>query len=109
MPLRHGAGGVEADAVEQFPHYVDNILAMMAPGRRRTAGAAAPSRFDATPVATSVAPVWLLGSSTTRRLRGEGLPYVFAHHFSGRGTAEALALYRDTYRPARSTLSRRPS
>src|SRR5690606_4269860 len=27
--LRHGAGGVEADAVAQFPHYVDNIVAMM--------------------------------------------------------------------------------
>ena len=25
----------------------------------------------------------------------KGLPYVFAHHFSGQGTAEALAVYRD--------------
>ncbi len=28
-----------------------------------------------------------------------GLPYVFAHHFSGQGTAEALALYRSEFRP----------
>ena len=29
-----------------------------------------------------------------------GLPYVFAHHFSGSGTAEALALYRSEFRPS---------
>ena len=28
----------------------------------------------------------------------KGLPYVFAHHFSGQGTAEALAAYRSEFR-----------
>ncbi len=28
------------------------------------------------------------------------MPYVFAHHFSGQGTAEALELYRSTFRPS---------
>ena len=28
------------------------------------------------------------------------MPYVFAHHFSGSGTAEALDLYRSTFRPS---------
>jgi len=28
------------------------------------------------------------------------MPYVFAHHFSGSGTAEALALYRTGFRPS---------
>ena len=28
------------------------------------------------------------------------MPYVFAHHFSGSGTAEALELYRSTFRPS---------
>jgi alkanesulfonate monooxygenase SsuD/methylene tetrahydromethanopterin reductase-like flavin-dependent oxidoreductase (luciferase family) len=28
------------------------------------------------------------------------MPYVFAHHFSGNGTAEALELYRSTFRPS---------
>ena len=52
--------------------------------------------------ATSVADVWLLGSSDySARLAAEkGLPYVFAHHFSGHGTAEALELYRSTFRPS---------
>ena len=46
--------------------------------------------------------VWLLGSSDySARLAAErGLPYVFAHHFSGRGTAAALELYRSGYTPS---------
>lgn len=56
----------------------------------------------ATPSAGSVPQVWLLGSSDySARLAAEkGLPYVFAHHFSGSGTAEALELYRSTFRPS---------
>ena len=48
--------------------------------------------------------VWLLGSSDySARLAAEkGLPYVFAHHFSGQGTAEALELYRSTFQPSDS-------
>ena len=30
----------------------------------------------------------------------KGLPYVFAHHFSGQGTDEALAVYREEFRPS---------
>ena len=46
--------------------------------------------------------MWLLGSSTTRRgwPPAKGMPYVFAHHFSGEGTAEALDLYRSGFRPS---------
>ena len=46
--------------------------------------------------------IWLLGSSDySARLAAEkGLPYVFAHHFSGSGTAEALELYRSSFRPS---------
>jgi luciferase family oxidoreductase group 1 len=58
--------------------------------------------LNATPHAVSTPPVWLLGSSDySARLAAErGLPYVFAHHFSGNGTAEALALYRTGFRPS---------
>jgi luciferase family oxidoreductase group 1 len=100
--LRHGGGGVEDDAVARFPEYVDNVLAMLAPSG---AGLRLPSgthTLRATPRAASVPTVWLLGSSDySARLAAEkGLPYVFAHHFSGRGTEEALALYREGYRPS---------
>src|SRR5690606_12753568 len=56
----------------------------------------------ATPGAASVPTVWLLGSSdySARLAADRGLPYVFAHHFSGEGTAQALELYRSTYRPS---------
>ena len=56
----------------------------------------------ATPRAASRPPVWLLGSSdySARLAAGRGLPYVFAHHFSGSGTAEALELYRSGFRPS---------
>jgi luciferase family oxidoreductase group 1 len=100
--LRHGAGGVTDDAVEQFPSYVDNILTMMSPGGAGLQVNGRMHPLNATPHAASVATVWLLGSSDySARLAAEkGLPYVFAHHFSGRGTAEALDLYRSSYRPS---------
>ena len=64
--------------------------------------AAAPTRCGPPRSRPRRPPVWLLGSSDfSARLAAEkGLPYVFAHHFSGNGTAEALALYRDGFRPA---------
>jgi luciferase family oxidoreductase group 1 len=100
--LRHGAGGVDDEAVNRFPEYVANVIAMLGTGGvgLDIGGRTYPLR--ATPVATSTPPVWLLGSSdySARLAAAQGLPYVFAHHFSGSGTAEALALYRDGFVPA---------
>jgi luciferase family oxidoreductase group 1 len=100
--LRHGAGGVEDDAVARFPSYVDNVVSMMSPGGVGLQVGGRMHPLNATPHATSVPPVWLLGSSDySARLAAErGLPYVFAHHFSGQGTAEALELYRSTFQPS---------
>ncbi len=100
--LRSGAGGVEADAVDRFPDHVDTILAMMAPEGAALRLPTGDHVLRATPHAASAPTVWLLGSSdySARLAASRGLPYVFAHHFSGRGTAEALALYRDGYQPS---------
>jgi len=100
--LRHGAGGVEDDAVARFPSYVDNVVSMMSPGGVGLQVQGRMHPLNATPHATSVPPVWLLGSSDySARLAAErGLPYVFAHHFSGQGTADALALYRSQFQPS---------
>jgi luciferase family oxidoreductase group 1 len=100
--LRHGAGGVTDEAVSRFPEYVDNILTMMEPSGAALSVAGRRHTLRATPVATSVPSIWLLGSSDySARLAAEkGMPYVFAHHFSGSGTAEALELYRSTFRPS---------
>lgn len=100
--LRHGAGGVSDDNVTRFPEYVDDVLAMMDTGGVGVRVQGRTHVLHATPRATSVPTVWLLGSSDySARLAGEkGLPYVFAHHFSGSGTAEALELYRTSFRPS---------
>jgi luciferase family oxidoreductase group 1 len=99
--LRHGAGGVTDDAVSRFPQHVQDVLTMMAPeGAAITAGGRQ-YELRATPAAATRAEVWLLGSSGySAHLAAElGLPYVFAHHFSGQGTQEALATYRSEFRP----------
>jgi luciferase family oxidoreductase group 1 len=98
--LRHGAGGVDSDAVARFPEYVDDVIAMM---DEHGVGLRIGDRthaLRATPAAVSRPPVWLLGSSdySARLAAARGLPYVFAHHFSGKGTAEALELYRTGFR-----------
>ncbi len=100
--LRNGAANVEEDPVARFPEYVDQVLALMEPAGAGLAVRGETFSVRATPNAVGVPQPWLLGSSDySARLAGErGLPYVFAHHFSGRGTAEALALYRSSFRPS---------
>jgi len=100
--LRHGAGGVTDEAVSRFPEYVEDVLAMMEPDGVGLAVQGRRHVLRATPTATSVPMIWLLGSSDySARLAAEkGMPYVFAHHFSGDGTAEALELYRSRFVPS---------
>jgi luciferase family oxidoreductase group 1 len=98
--LRGGAS--EEDPVARFPEYVDEVRLLLEPdGVEATLGSRR-HPLRATPAARTVPDVWLLGSSDySARLAAErGLPYVFAHHFAGKGTAEALALYRESYRPS---------
>jgi luciferase family oxidoreductase group 1 len=99
--LRHGAGGVTDDAVSRFPEHVQDVLTMMAPEGAALALRGRQYELRATPAARSLAQVWLLGSSDySAHLAAElGMPYVFAHHFSGSGTKEALATYRTEFRP----------
>ena len=100
--LRHGAGGVEDDAVARFPEYVEQVIAMMDEHGVGLQIGGRTHALRATPYATSRPPVWLLGSSdySAQLAAAKGLPYVFAHHFSGKGTAEALELYRTGFRPS---------
>jgi luciferase family oxidoreductase group 1 len=99
--LRGPAGRDDID-VAMVPQYLDDVMALISrcgvavplPGRTHT--------LRATPAAASEPAVWLLGSSMySARLAAEkGLPYVFAHHFSGRGTQKALTHYRENVRPS---------
>ncbi len=96
--------GAESDGVEEFPAYVDNVIALMSPEGAAMRVGVREHPLRATPAATSVAPVWLLGSSdySAQLAASRGLPYVFAHHFasSASGTQRALELYRTNFRPS---------
>lgn len=86
--------------VERFPEHIADILALMQPDGatlRLTSGREYP--ITATPAATGVPTLWLLGSSDySARLAAQlGLPYVFANHFSGEGIDAVLELYRSRY------------
>jgi luciferase family oxidoreductase group 1 len=100
--LRGGSAPAADDAVARFPEYVDDVRALMDVDGVEIALGGRRQPLRATPHATSTPTVWLLGSSdySARLAADRGLPYVFAHHFSGQGTAEALALYRSTYQPS---------
>lgn len=56
----------------------------------------------AVPAAGQRPELWLLGSSgySAQAAGLLGLPFAFAHHFSGENTLAALALYRETFRPS---------
>ena len=100
--LRKPAGRDDED-IDKFPEYLDHVVAMMS--ARRGASVSIPQQdyiLKATPAATSEPRMWLLGSSmySAHLAAAKGLPYVFAHHFSGQGTAEALAVYRSEFRPS---------
>ncbi|MGH3543082.1 MAG: LLM class flavin-dependent oxidoreductase [Mycobacterium sp.] len=92
--------------IDNFPGYLDDVVALIG-----AVGARVPLRdgdylLKATPAAASEPRVWLLGSSmySAALAAAKGLPYVFAHHFSGGGTDEALVLYRSQFVPSALTI-----
>lgn len=105
MALRGAAGRDDTD-IERFPDYLDDVAALMS---RHGVRVSLPRNLmrenyilKATPGAITEPQLWLLGSSmySAHLAAAKGLPYVFAHHFSGQGTAEALATYRAEFRPS---------
>ncbi|WP_440902639.1 LLM class flavin-dependent oxidoreductase [Actinosynnema sp.] len=101
--LRHGGpAGTDDEGVARFAEHVGNVVAMMAPDGVEVAIGPRRHALRATPRAVSVPQLWLLGSSdySARLAAQQGLPYVFAHHFSGEGTERALELYRSTFQPS---------
>jgi luciferase family oxidoreductase group 1 len=87
-------------AAEHFPAQLRDLLDWVA-GRPLPEGH--PFReVRAEPAGATTPEVWILGSSDygAQVAAFFGLPYCFAHFITdGRGAAEALALYRQTYRP----------
>jgi luciferase family oxidoreductase group 1 len=90
-----------ATAADHFPAQVRDLLDWLA-GRPLVEGH--PFRdIRAQPAGPGEPEVWMLGSSDygAQVAAHFGLPYCFAHFITGgRGCAEALAFYRDGYRPS---------
>mgnify|MGYP001547477107 CR=1 FL=1 len=104
MALRGPAGRDDAD-IENFPQYLDDVMALMGTEGVRVAIPRQDYVLKATPAASTEPRMWLLGSSmySAHLAAAKGLPYVFAHHFSGQGTAEALEVYRTEFQPSELT------
>ncbi len=88
--------------IENFPNYLDDVAALMSARGVLVPLRSGEYRLKATPAAASEPRLWLLGSSmySAQLAAAKGLPYVFAHHFSGKGTEEALELYRSRFVPS---------
>jgi luciferase family oxidoreductase group 1 len=105
MALRGAAGRDDTD-IERFPQYLDDVAALMSTHGVRVSLPRNLMRenyiLKATPAAATEPRLWLLGSSmySAHLAAAKGLPYVFAHHFSGQGTKEALEVYRSEFRPS---------
>ncbi|MGH3557750.1 MAG: LLM class flavin-dependent oxidoreductase [Mycobacterium sp.] len=99
--LRGPAGRGDRD-IENFPAYLDDVVALMSARGARVQLRDGDYILKATPAAATEPRLWLLGSSmySARLAAAKGLPYVFANHFSGKGTDEALALYRSEFVPS---------
>jgi luciferase family oxidoreductase group 1 len=90
-----------ANAAEEFPRQVHELQCWVA-------GTPLPDdhpfrNIAANPLGPTSPEIWILGSSDygARLAAHFGLPYAFAYFFSdGRGVDEALALYRQNYRPS---------
>ncbi|MGC0420844.1 LLM class flavin-dependent oxidoreductase [Embleya sp. AB8] len=107
--LRRGGG---AESVDEFPQALGELIGFVTgsfaadhPYARMHAVPGPASGIEAGgEFAAAEAPVWLLGSSGySAQLAGMlGLPFAFAHHFSGQHTLPALKLYRESFRPSAS-------
>lgn len=96
------ADGRPVDPVREFPRNVQDIMTLLSPdGAEVRLQHGRTYQLRAAPDIQHAPQVWLLGSSdySAQLAAALGLPYVFAHHFSGRGTREALDLYRGSFQP----------
>jgi luciferase family oxidoreductase group 1 len=83
------------DASDQFPQEVMELQSYFQP--------AVPGQaVQAVPGAGSDVPIWLLGSSLfgAQLAAALGLPYAFASHFAPELLEQALAIYREEFRPS---------
>ena len=80
---------------QDFPRDVAELQQLLGPAQPG-------QRLVAIPGAGTQVPIWLLGSSLfSAQLAAErGLPYAFASHFAPRHMLDAIALYRQMFKPS---------
>jgi luciferase family oxidoreductase group 1 len=80
---------------EHFPQDVQELQAWLGPVREG-------QRIEAVPGSGTEVPLWILGSSLfgAQLAAALGLPYAFASHFAPAALEQALALYRETFKPS---------
>ena len=83
------------ESEEDFPRDVQELQRLLAPVQ-------AVQPIVAVPGAGTNVPIWLLGSSlfSAQLAAYLGLPYAFASHFAPRMLHQALAIYRQTFKPS---------
>ena len=83
------------ESEEDFPRDVQELQRLLAPAQ-------AGQPIVAVPGAGTTVPIWLLGSSlfSAQLAAHLGLPYAFAAHFAPRMLHQALAIYRQTFKPS---------
>ncbi len=83
------------ETADDFPRDVAELQHLLAPAQPG-------QRLVAVPGAGTNVPIWLLGSSlfSAQLAAQQGLPYAFASHFAPRLLLQALALYRQNFRPS---------
>ena len=83
------------ESEEDFPRDVQELQRLLAPAQ-------AGQPIVAVPGAGTNVPIWLLGSSlfSAQLAAYLGLPYAFASHFAPRMLHQALAIYRQTFKPS---------
>jgi luciferase family oxidoreductase group 1 len=83
-----------ASDADEFPQDVIELMDYFADSPRR--------QVRAVPGAGLEVPVWILGSSLfgAQLAAALGLPYAFASHFAPQMMMQAIALYRETFRPS---------
>ncbi|WP_104083058.1 LLM class flavin-dependent oxidoreductase [Cryobacterium sp. Y11] len=98
--LRSSGAVSEVDA---FPRNIGDIAALLHPdGASLGLHGGRTYEVRATPRAVGTPMVWLLGSSeySANLAASEGMPYVFANHFQGDATTQALDAYRRKFQPS---------
>jgi len=91
MALRRTLVGGE----DRFPQDVVELMTLLGPSAPRQAVRAIPGEGAKTPI-------WILGSSTfgAQLAAALGVPFAFASHFAPAQMMDAIAIYRQTFRPS---------